>query len=84
MSKRKAVHRGAPARRAPMPAKKAAPVAATAARPDVVVPAVKQAPKAEKVDFATEYHYVLADLRRVGILAAAMFATLIILAVTLP
>ena len=35
---------------------------------------------AKSVDFATEYHYVLGDLKRVGILAASMFATLIVLA----
>ena len=33
-----------------------------------------------KVDFSTEYHYVLKDLRRFGILALAMFVTLITLA----
>lgn len=37
----------------------------------------------EKVDFATEYHYVLSDLKRFAILALAMFATLIVLALVL-
>ena len=32
------------------------------------------------VDFANEYRYVLGDLRRIGILAAGMFATLVALA----
>lgn len=36
------------------------------------------------VDFASEYHYVLHDLKRVGILAAAMFAVLATLALVLP
>lgn len=35
------------------------------------------------VDFASEYHYVLADLKRLGILATAMFATLVVLALAL-
>ncbi len=43
--------------------------------------AVEQAPE---VDFSTEYHYVLSDLRRFGILAVAMFALLIALALILP
>ena len=34
-------------------------------------------------DFATEYRYVLSDLKRFAILAVAMFATLIILALVL-
>ncbi|MBN1314327.1 MAG: hypothetical protein JXA42_02625 [Anaerolineales bacterium] len=33
----------------------------------------------ETQDFATEYHYVIADLRRIGILAAVMMAVLIAL-----
>jgi len=40
----------------------------------------KAAQPAKKVDFATEYRYVLTDLRRFGILAVSMFATLIVLA----
>lgn len=31
------------------------------------------------VDFRAEYRYVLADLKRLGILAAAMFALLVVL-----
>ena len=37
----------------------------------------------KKVDFAAEYHYVLGDLRRLGILAAVMFASLVALALIL-
>jgi hypothetical protein len=43
--------------------------------------AAEQAPE---VDFSVEYHYVLSDLKRFGILAVAMFALLIVLAVALP
>lgn len=32
------------------------------------------------IDFAAEYGYVLGDLRRIGLLALAMFATLVALA----
>lgn len=37
-----------------------------------------------KVDFREEYRYVLADLKRIGILAAAMLAVLIALSFILP
>jgi hypothetical protein len=37
----------------------------------------------EPEDFATEYRYVLGDLKQIAILAAAMFATLIVLALVL-
>jgi len=33
-----------------------------------------------QIDFAEEYRYVIADLERIGILAAAMFGLLVILA----
>jgi len=36
------------------------------------------------ISFRDEYHYVVADLRRVGILAVVMFAVLIGLAFALP
>jgi len=36
------------------------------------------------VDFASEYRYVLNDLKHVGLLAAAMFAVLAMLALVLP
>ena len=40
-----------------------------------------KATKAEaQVSFADEYHYVITDLRNMGLLAAAMFALLTILA----
>jgi len=37
----------------------------------------------QEVDFREEYHYVIADLRRFGLTALAMFALLITLAVAL-
>ena len=37
----------------------------------------------KNVDFAEEYRYVVSDLKRFGVLAVAMFATLIILALTI-
>jgi len=46
------------------------------ARP--IRPPVIEAAKA--VDFSTEYHYVLEDLKRIGILAAALLVLLIVLA----
>jgi len=36
--------------------------------------------KADKVSFKEEYHYVFSDLKRMGILAAGMFALMIVLA----
>jgi hypothetical protein len=45
----------------------------------------KRAPEpASKVDFATEYHYVVSDLKRFGLLALAMLGLLIALALALP
>ncbi len=36
---------------------------------------------AQEVDFASEYHYVIEDLRRIAITAAALLVLLIVLAV---
>jgi len=36
--------------------------------------------KVEQVDFAEEYSYVVGDLKRIAILALAMFGALIVLA----
>lgn len=43
----------------------------------------RDAAPAEQVDFATEYRYVLRDLRQLAIIAAAMFGVLIALALAL-
>ena len=40
-------------------------------------------PQVTEADFAVEYHYVLGDLKRIGVLAAAMFVLLVILALVL-
>jgi hypothetical protein len=45
----------------------------------------RRAPEqAKEVDFSVEYHYVISDLKRFGLLALAMFALLIVLALALP
>ena len=46
-------------------------------------PASTQKGKAEKLDFRAEYRYVLRDLRRMGLLAAGMFALMVVLALIL-
>ncbi len=47
------------------------------------VRAAAPAKAATAVDFTSEYRYVLGDLKRLGIIAASMFATLIVLALFL-
>jgi hypothetical protein len=44
---------------------------------------VQQAERLTATDFQTEYHYVARDLQRIGFLAAAMLAGLVILAFVL-
>jgi hypothetical protein len=39
--------------------------------------------QSESLDFAQEYQYVIADLKRIFILAAAMFTVLVVLALVL-
>lgn len=53
-----------------------------ASRTTVVAPVVEERGSGE-VDFRTEYRYVLSDLKHIGILAAAMFGTLIVLALVI-
>lgn len=48
-----------------------------------VVAEPQEEESSSNVNFAAEYHYVLNDLRRFGILAVAMFVTLIVLALIL-
>jgi hypothetical protein len=52
--------------------------AVTASKVVIDSPAPEPSAKAA-VDFREEYHYVLADLGRIGVLAAIMFAILIVL-----
>ena len=51
------------------------PVTSEVARP---APGASQTPS-RKVDFATEYYYVVHDLRNMGIIAASMLVVLIAL-----
>jgi len=53
-------------------------------RPSVAVSEGKAtAPQPEPTSFAEEYQYVIADLKRIFILAVAMLALLIVLALVL-
>jgi hypothetical protein len=59
---------------------------ATAGRPSTTsrpAASVSAAAVAGLVNFSQEYHYVLGDLKRIAILAAVMFAALVILALIL-
>ncbi|NLD43090.1 MAG: hypothetical protein GX657_06305 [Chloroflexi bacterium] len=60
-------------------ARQATPVRSAPTRP-ATPPAEAKAERGSAVDFAAEYHCVVDDLKRIGILAAAMFATLVALA----
>lgn len=80
-AKSKKYNRGAkraPARPAQPVAAKPKPAQPVAAKPAQPVRAAASYSKA--VDFRAEYPHVLGDLKRIGILAAAMFATLVVLA----
>jgi hypothetical protein len=46
-------------------------------------PAVELAPQTRALDFAEEYHYVVSDLQRIGILAAIMLGGLLALSFVL-
>lgn len=48
------------------------------------VPEESQAAARQEVDFQQEYRYVLADLKRIGLLAVVMIAVLIGLSLLLP
>jgi hypothetical protein len=57
--------------------------ASQAAQPvRIARPAASEA-KVKEVDFAKEYHYVIEDLRRIAITAAALLVLLIVLAVAI-
>lgn len=49
----------------------------------IVQEAAATAPQPESLSFAEEYQYVIADLKRIFILAAAMLALLVVLALVL-
>jgi len=61
----------------------AAPAAAPRVRPASAGPARTLSMAQAAVTFREEYHYVIADLRRTAILAAAMFVAMIALALIL-
>ena len=46
-------------------------------------PTLAPARASQEVDFSKEYHYVIEDLRRIAIIAAALLALLIVLALLL-
>jgi hypothetical protein len=67
--------------RRPQPSQSFRP-ASSQSTPEAARPAPGTSPTAgngKKVDFATEYFYVLHDLRTMGIIAASMLTVLIVL-----
>jgi hypothetical protein len=63
-----------------------APVSGTGAQPVRISRSVRPPTaeaQAKKVNFASEYHYVIEDLKRIAIYAAGLFALLIVLAIVL-
>jgi len=63
-----------PASRSTRSSRPAATRATPKSAPTSSAPAASEAP-----DFAAEYRYVVSDLKRIGLLAAAMFTALIVL-----
>lgn len=57
----------------------APPRVAEAARPTAPANS-ERAPAARAADLAEEYRYVIGDLKKIGVLAASMFALLVVLA----
>ena len=65
----------------PSAASSAAVGEVTSAAPRVVSAQKAQAESSKRMpDFSTEYHYVISDLRRMGILAGVLFVALVVLA----
>lgn len=62
------------------PAQMVRPTVGNATSPAVIAP-VQAAPQV--VDLGEEYRYVIADLKRIGVIAVAMLAVLIVLALLL-
>jgi hypothetical protein len=54
-----------------------------ASRVQEEAPEAELAPQAKELDFAGEYHYVVRDLQRIGILAALMLGGLLVLSFVL-
>ena len=75
----------AQAARPQAPAQTARPSSTPPARPTASAQAARRGatPPAPPVDFSVDYHYVLADLRRLGLVAAGLFALLVVLSLFL-
>jgi hypothetical protein len=54
-----------------------------ASRVQEEAPEVELTPQTKELDFAKEYHYVVSDLQRIGILAALMLGGLLVLSFVL-
>jgi hypothetical protein len=76
MTKGRQARKASAVRRAKMPPAK--PVAMPPATPGKA--SVASASVSKTADLASDYRYVLSDLKRLGILAAASFAVLVVLA----
>ncbi len=82
MAKKKARKQKSKAISVPLPEKVKAQPAATS-RAAAAGKATPESVAAAQSSFADEYRYVFHDLKRIGILAAAMFALLIVLALVI-
>jgi hypothetical protein len=78
-----AVTRPPAPRAAATPAAGATPAARAVAPAPARTASAKGTSPSKQVDFRSEYRYVLGDLKLLGILAATMFTTLIVLALIL-
>ncbi|MCD6553790.1 MAG: hypothetical protein DRI52_00770 [Chloroflexi bacterium] len=65
--------------KAPTAARTPTAKAAAAPMPSVPAPKKPTAPRYRTVDFSKEYYYVISDLKRIGILAAAIMGLLVVL-----
>lgn len=75
-----AARRTSVSERAPRPAATPSAAATVKRAVDVAPQAVEKGSAGKAPDFASEYRYVLGDLKRIAILAAGMFTTLGVLA----
>ena len=83
MAKKRAASRRPVTRRPDAPQAAASSAPSVAPRAAAIAKTTTTPVKAAPVDFATEYRYVLGDLKHIGVLAAAMFAVLIVLALVI-
>jgi len=81
MAKGKSSRRAAARRRAARPVEPIVrPAVTPTSRPEGPSRPTMPAAASKKADLVAEYRYVVSDLKRLGILAAAMFALLVVLA----